>query len=190
MQVCKFVSFRLLEYPCEKSSSLKRTERVRSAFYKYHVWKPRIPLHLTAQNALNPPQPDLSPKLSWSLSKQAVFNIDFGDTNGRSLSFLTQISAILEGEDRGIIGLEFSYNIGPLSLYGRKDGVQKAFSIDGPGGERIVRVDAEYDNPDFVIGLNRLKVSLVIPCSSEFRSFSRSCRRHLCCLFDSSWLEY
>lgn len=130
----------LLERPRRERLLAESAQHWRSAFYNSYIWKPRIPLHLTAE--------ELTPSLRPPPKSGPIFNIDFGGTDGGYLSHLIRISAIIDGEPWGIIGLEFFYDNGLSSLYGRIGGLERTYQIDGPAGERVVGVDAECSAAD------------------------------------------
>lgn len=121
------------------TSPHKQTKVPRFAFYDNKVWKSCIPYHLIDPGNMIP-RPQKVP------DKLPLVNIDFGGADGQLLCCLVRISIIFRLDWGCIMGMEFHYNNNqPSRLYGRTGGVEKTFPIDGPGGERIIRIDVGDD---------------------------------------------
>lgn len=84
----------------------------------------------------------------------AVANVDFGGPNGEYLNSLTRITLHKVSNEVPIIGMEFFYTNRSLK-FGVGGETELSFTIDGPGGERIVDVEIVVDDPecDFMRGI-------------------------------------
>ncbi len=103
------------------------------------LWSPHAPSDVHVAMASRPPvvNQKFHPRL----------NIDFGGSRGCMLDSLIKVVATLTAltgrEEHVITALEFKFITGSTQFYGKRGGVEQAFPIDGPGGERISRVALE-----------------------------------------------
>ncbi|KAH8807684.1 hypothetical protein F5884DRAFT_857259 [Xylogone sp. PMI_703] len=116
---CKFVSFSLLQ--CQNTSSAGPAKFIRPRIYEGYIWKPRIPLHIMTPKQLYPSLEGTSPQLTF-------LNIDFGGMQNWV----------------GLSAWSF-YITKPSEAYGRLDGIERSFIIDGPKNERIIQIDMKID---------------------------------------------
>jgi hypothetical protein len=100
-----------------------------------------------------------------------AFNMDFGGPHGSLLPFLQQVSIFTHEEIDAPTGLAFYYTNGSCKRYffqvadklstNSYYSHEQGFSLDGPGGERIVEIVFEKDDKEaelpFLIELNNYR---------------------------------
>jgi hypothetical protein len=139
------------------------------------LWNPKEPETLGHEVIL----PTI-PEQSKAVEPTFFLNMDFCGPGGILLSRLTRITALHDDRLGSFKGFAFSYTDGSRSCFGMTKVVntasdtwsciEQSFSIDGPGGERIVSVKSESELNEFHVNnhVGIIKVRLLIfPAPSD-----------------------
>ncbi|RSL49429.1 hypothetical protein CEP54_012455 [Fusarium duplospermum] len=140
---CKFVSLQLLDL-CIDSSSLK-PGFLDMTHNRPWFWHPAKPNQRGTSTFLEMP----NVKLQRSISTLAL-NMNFGGTDGSRLSRLNRIVAFHDDCGGHFRGFAFFYKDGSGEAFGMKEIIntankrwtclEQSIAVDGPGGERIVKL--------------------------------------------------
>ncbi|KAL3480802.1 hypothetical protein BJX99DRAFT_272534 [Aspergillus californicus] len=124
-----------------ESSFQEKPDEVQS-----RLWIPHAPAHqgvkitsLLSEEARRPFEP--------------LLNIDFGGLNGSLLPSLMRLTIYMVSPPYPIAGIEIWHGDEMSTSFGSSSGCGLSFFIDGPGGERIDRIDAVYGSSQSLCGL-------------------------------------
>lgn len=90
-----------------------------------------------------------------------VLNMDFGGISGERLSLLTRITGHLLDYSAPLVGLAFHFADNSHIHFGRQGLMEVSHFIDGPAGERIVRVTSEGSSRRGIVCLKVRRTCLV-----------------------------
>ncbi|KAL5041593.1 hypothetical protein BDW71DRAFT_201251 [Aspergillus fruticulosus] len=111
-----------------KSKPLPSISRIQS-----HLWMPAVPHHDGVDlSTLLPPQN--------ALPFAPLISIDFGAPGGLGLAELTRLVFYMGFDPNPIRGVKAVYANGVSRLFGSGNGSELSFCIDGPNGERVVKI--------------------------------------------------
>ncbi|RSM07201.1 hypothetical protein CDV31_008754, partial [Fusarium ambrosium] len=152
LDACKFVSLQLLELWTDPGPSERGSSDVTCA--RPWFWHPAEPHVGDSKTSLH--MPEAGTRLS---IPTFALDMDFGGADGSRLSRLNRIVAFHDDGGGSFRGFAFFYTDGSEESFGMKDilhtaskrwtCIEQSLALDGPGGERIVKLGMSRDNAGF-----------------------------------------
>ncbi|KAG5765418.1 hypothetical protein H9Q72_006496 [Fusarium xylarioides] len=158
---CKIVSIQVLEEGIQSTDMQVAATKVSGNMSG--LWHPNEP-DTSVYGVIHPS----TPKDQQTVAPPYFLNMDFGGPGGAFISRLSRITALHDDQHGSFRGFTFSYIDGRTKSYGtrtvintagdRSACIEQSFSIDGPGGERIVSLEVAPDPSPETENISVIKV--------------------------------
>ncbi|EWY87857.1 hypothetical protein FOYG_09241 [Fusarium oxysporum NRRL 32931] len=169
---CKSVSFQVLEEAIQIANMQVAATKIAGSMSG--LWHPTEP-DTSVHGVIRPS----TPNHQQTIDPLYLLNMDFGGPGGTLISRLSRITALHDDEHGSFRGFAFSYVGGLTRSYGtrtvinttsdRSTCIEQSFSIDGPGGERIVSLESEPVASSKTENIRAIKLRTSYDRTLEFR---------------------
>ncbi|EWG38453.1 hypothetical protein FVEG_01661 [Fusarium verticillioides 7600] len=169
---CKIVSLQVLEEGIQSTDMRVAAMKVPGTLSG--LWHPNKP-DTSVSGVIHPS----TPKDQQTVAPPYFLNMDFGGLGGALISRLSRIIALHDDQYGSSRGFTFSYIDGRTKSYGtrlvistagdRSACIEQSFSIDGPGGERIVSLEVAPDASSENENISIIKLMTSHDRTLEFR---------------------